>query len=177
MTSEYLERPLRPLWKAQADTGTADYFRWTFRHHCGVEYVVSLGKAYRDRTGLCHRASADTSEVLLWSKSAPRNDLLPSQIFPLLETFDRFFVPEAGKPIGLHVPDSIVTSLLYCLEYYLGEAIEHKGVILHEESDPTLEEAFETVLRMARAGLFPTERKEIDIVQAYYLLNVKGGTS
>lgn len=124
--------PVRALWKAEADTGRADYFRWTFRHHAGTEYVVSLGKAWRNRSALCHHASGDTSEVLLFAKTATRVDLLPSEVFPLLYPFDRYFdKPDAGGPIGLHVPDSIVDSLLYCLEYYLSKATEYKAVTLY----------------------------------------------
>ncbi len=129
--SAYLDKPCRALWKATADTDRADYFRWTFRHHTGTEYVVSLGKAYRNRSAMCHNASRDTSEVLLFAKTATRVDLLPSEVFPLLEPFDRYFEAVAGGPIGLHVPDSIVNSLLYCLEYYLGKATEYKGITLY----------------------------------------------
>jgi hypothetical protein len=120
MTSEYLTRPLRPLWKAQADTGRADYFRFVFEHD-RKRYVLSLGKAWRDHSALRHAAGPDTSEILLWHKDKPRNDLLPSEVFPLLYPFDRFMFTEAGGPIGLNVSDSIVESLLYCMTYYLGK--------------------------------------------------------
>lgn len=60
------------------------------------------------------------------------------------------------------------------------ETIHGKGDVCA----PTLDEAFETVLHMARelrdqrqamrAQRFPTERKAIDLVQSYFLLNVKG---
>jgi len=118
--------PRRQLWKAQADTGHADYFRWTFRTVRGSEIVLSVGKKYKPRNVLCHAASADTSEVLLWDKRQPRVDLMPSEVCPLLSPWDRYF----SDRIACNMPDSIVTSLLYGLAYYLNPHHEHKAITL-----------------------------------------------
>lgn len=117
----------RALWKAQADTGRADYFRWTFKTVRGNEIVLSVGKKYKPRNVLCHAASADTSEVLLWDKRSPRVDLMPSDVMPLLSPWDRFF---SGDRIACNMPDSIVNSLIFGLTHYLNKPHEHKAIIL-----------------------------------------------
>jgi len=119
MTSPYLMTPPRPLWKALADTGRADYFSWNFRASNGREYVLSVGKAHSDRDGLHHAASADTCEVLLWCKDNPKRDLSPIEVSPLLHPWSRFFFGES--PIANHMPDSILTALIGAMGYYFGE--------------------------------------------------------
>lgn len=114
----------RPLWKAQADTGRADYFRWTFKSQFGREIVLSVGKAHGE--GPCHAASADTCEVLLWDKASARRDLMPEEVSCLLEPWTRFF----DEAIALHMPDSILTALLFAMGYYFEET-EHKANLLN----------------------------------------------
>lgn len=118
MTSPYLLRQARPLWKALADTGRADYFHWEFRAPNGRIYIVSVGKAYGDQDRLHHAASSDTCEVLLWCKDNARHDLSPVQVSPLLHPWERFFTDEVG-PIALHMPDSILSAMLYTIGHYL----------------------------------------------------------
>lgn len=130
MISPYLERPRRQLWKALADTGRADYFRWTFNGH-GREIVLSVGKAHRDHGDLRHAASPDTCEVLLWDKTEPQKDLAPEDISCLLEPWSRYFSDkETGSPIARHMPDSILTALLFGLGYWF-EMVEHKATLLN----------------------------------------------
>lgn len=116
----------RPLWKAQADTGRANYFRWTFRTGHG-DLVLSVGKAHSDRDGLHHAASADTCEALLFMKDKPRIDLAPEDISCLLEPWSRFF---SCDNIALHMPDSILTALVFALDYYY-ERVYHGSSLLH----------------------------------------------
>lgn len=113
--SAYLDRPRRELWKALADTGRADYFRWVFITGHG-EIVLSVGKAHGAPGTLRHAASPDTCEVLLWAVDKPRVDLAPEQITSLLEPWARYF--SSGPPIACHMPDSILTALLFALDYY-----------------------------------------------------------
>lgn len=130
MTSPYLDKPRRPLWKAQADTGRADYFRWTFETGHG-EIVLSVGKAHSSPHGMRHAASPDTCEVLLWCKDRPRVDLAPEQITSLLEPWARFFsCDDTGSPIARHMPDSILTALLFALGYYYDE-VYHGHALLN----------------------------------------------
>lgn len=118
MTSPYLERPRRELWKALADTGRADYFRWTFRTGHG-DIVLSVGKCHGVQHGLRHAASADTCEALMWCVDRPRVDLAPEQISCLFEPWARFFsCDDTGSPIACHMPDSILTALLFALNHY-----------------------------------------------------------
>lgn len=120
MVSPYLMIQPRPYWKALADTGRADYFRWDFRAPNGREYVLSVGKAHSDRDGLHHAASADTCEVVLWCKDNARRDLSPVEVSPLLHPWSRFF-SDQESPIANHMPDSILTALVGAIGYYLGE--------------------------------------------------------
>lgn len=108
--------PVRELWKALADTGRADYFRWTFKTPQG-EIVLSVGKAYGPE-GMRHAASPDTAEVLLWNVARPRVDLAPQDISVDLAPWSHFFSDDTGGPIALHMPDSILTSLLFALGHY-----------------------------------------------------------
>ncbi len=124
MISPYLERPLRALWKAQADTGRADYFRWTFKTGTAAEIILSVGKKWRGN-GIHHAASVDTCEVLLWETRNRCVDLLPSEVFLPLEPFDRYF---SGN-IACHMPDSILDSFIYALGYYFGQ-VDHKATRL-----------------------------------------------
>lgn len=129
MNSPYLDTPRRALWKAQADTGRADYFRWTFETGHG-EIVLSVGKAWRKSDGMHHAASADTCEVLMWAKDRPRVDLAPEQISCLLEPWARFFsCDDTGSPIALHMPDSILTALLFALGYYYDEVFHGSSLL------------------------------------------------
>ncbi len=124
--SGYLDRKPRALWKATADADRANYFRWTFG-----EYVVSVGKAWRDRDRLTHCAGPDTCEVLLFRKTATRVDLFPSDLDPALVPFDHMFGDHGeGNPIACHMSDSILDSLLFALAWYFGPATEYKGITL-----------------------------------------------
>lgn len=120
----------RPLWKALADTGRADYFRWTFRTGDGTEIVLSVGKAWRNHGDLRHSASADTCEALLWLKTTPRIDRRPEEISCLLEPWSRYWTGEAGGAIALNMPDSILIALLFALDYYYEET-QHKATLLN----------------------------------------------
>ena len=123
MTSPYLDKPRRELWKAQADTGRADYFRWTFRTGAGKEFVLSVGKAFD------HASGPDTCEVLMWAKDKPRRELFPEDITCLLEPWQRYFGNDGTGPIAEHMPDSILTALLFGLGYWFKET-EHKAITL-----------------------------------------------
>lgn len=114
MVSPYLMTPRRPEWKALADTSRADYFRWSWRVVGGADLVLSVGKAYGSDNGVRHAASADTCEALLWRRDKPRLDLMPEEVSCLLEPWQRFF--EDG--IALNMPDSILTALVFALDYY-----------------------------------------------------------
>lgn len=130
MTSPYLMTPRRPLWKALADTGRADYFRWTFKTSKG-EIVLSVGKAHGSKDGMRHAASPDTCEALLWCKDRPRVDLAPEDISVLLEPWSRFFsCDDTGSPIATHMPDSILTALVFALDYYF-ERIYHGSSLIN----------------------------------------------
>lgn len=123
MTSPYLLRQRRPLWKALADTGLADYFRWNFRAPNGRIYIVSVGKAHKPGA-LRHAASRDTCEVILWCKDNHNRDLEPVEISPLLHPWTRFFDTESEPaPIARHMPDSILSSMVGAIGYYLGTPV------------------------------------------------------
>lgn len=123
--SKYLDRKPRALWKAMADTGRANYFRWTFG-----PYVLSVGKAYRDRDRLTHCAGPDTCEALLFKKTAPRVDLFPSDLDPALSAFDHLFGHDNESPIAYYLSDSLLDALLFALAWYFEPATEYKGITL-----------------------------------------------
>ena len=57
----------------------------------------------------------------MWLKDKPRVDLAP---------WSRYFTGEAGEAIALHMPDSILTALLFCLGYWFEET-QHKATLLN----------------------------------------------